>query len=66
MKEKVQAVNAKEMSKKIQPKSGTLMPNVSNQDSVNSGSTPSTKGNWRMGNFEESPLLNQQGLSPKR
>jgi len=56
MKEKVQAVNAKEQTKKNQqPKSG--MPNVSMMDSANSKT--SSKGNWRLGNFEESPLLNQ-------
>jgi hypothetical protein len=60
MKEKVQAVNAKEQTKKNTNKSGSGN-NISVQkiDSGNgSSSTPSTKGNWRLGNFEESPLLN--------
>ena len=63
MKEKVQAVNAKEqMNKKNQPKTTNNI-NVQKSDSVGGGSssTPSTKGNWRMGNFEESPLLPQPG-----
>ena len=43
MKEKVQAVNQKEQTKMIQQKSG------------NSESSKGSKGNWRFGNFEETP-----------
>ena len=43
MKEKVQAVNQKEQTKQVQKQSG--------KQETSKG----TKGNWRFGNFEETP-----------
>ena len=58
MKEKVQAVNAKEHNKSQFKKTAQ----VSNVES--STSSNASKGNWRLGNFEESPLLapGKQGI----
>lgn len=59
MKEKVQAVQAKETNKKQQQKKGAQK----NDFSEASESQP--KGNWRLGNFDESPLHAPDSKSPK-